>query len=41
MIDRVPDEGRYDRFETIKLKAWSKGRVAIVGDSARTPCRRG
>ena len=34
MISRVPDEGRYDRFETIKLKAWSKGRVAIVGDSA-------
>ena len=34
MIARVPDEGRYDRFETIKLRAWSKGRVAIVGDSA-------
>ena len=34
MISRVPDEGRYDRFETIKLKAWSAGRVAIVGDSA-------
>ena len=34
MIARVPDEGRYDRFETVKLKAWSKGRVAIVGDSA-------
>ena len=34
MIARVPDEGRYDRFETIKLKAWSAGRVAIVGDSA-------
>ena len=34
MINRVPDEGRYDRFETVKLKAWSVGRVAIVGDSA-------
>ena len=34
MIERVPDEGRYDRFETIKLKAWSAGRVAVVGDSA-------
>ena len=34
MINRVPDEGRYDRFETVKLKAWSAGRVAIVGDSA-------
>ena len=34
MIDRVPEEGRYDRFETVKLKAWSAGRVAIVGDSA-------
>lgn len=34
MILRVPAEGRYDRFETLKLKAWSAGRVAIVGDSA-------
>ena len=34
MIGRVPEEGRYDRFETIRLKAWSAGRVAIVGDSA-------
>ena len=34
MIERVPDEGRYDRFETVRLKAWSAGRVAVVGDSA-------
>ncbi len=34
MILRAPDEGRYDRFETIKLNAWHAGRVAIVGDSA-------
>ena len=31
MIDRVPDDGRYDRFETVKLKAWSAGRVASRG----------
>jgi 2-polyprenyl-6-methoxyphenol hydroxylase-like FAD-dependent oxidoreductase len=36
MISRVPDEGRYDRFETTKLKTWSAGRVAIVGDSAHS-----
>lgn len=36
MIARVPAEGRYDRFETTKLKRWSAGRVAIVGDSAHS-----
>jgi 2-polyprenyl-6-methoxyphenol hydroxylase-like FAD-dependent oxidoreductase len=27
-------EGRYDRFEYTRLKRWSSGRVAIIGDAA-------
>lgn len=34
LIDRIGDEGRYDRFELIKLKNWSAGRVAMIGDAA-------
>jgi 2-polyprenyl-6-methoxyphenol hydroxylase-like FAD-dependent oxidoreductase len=34
LIDRIGDQGRYDRFDLIKLKCWSAGRVAIVGDAA-------
>jgi 2-polyprenyl-6-methoxyphenol hydroxylase-like FAD-dependent oxidoreductase len=34
LIDRIGEQGRYDRFELIKLKRWSSGRVAIVGDAA-------
>jgi 2-polyprenyl-6-methoxyphenol hydroxylase-like FAD-dependent oxidoreductase len=34
LIDRIGDQGRYDRFDLIKLKRWSTGRVAIVGDAA-------
>jgi 2-polyprenyl-6-methoxyphenol hydroxylase-like FAD-dependent oxidoreductase len=34
LIDRIGDQGRYDRFELIRLKRWSAGRVAIVGDAA-------
>lgn len=34
LIDRVGEQGRYDRFEMIKLKSWSAGRVAMMGDSA-------
>lgn len=26
--------GRYDRYETTMLNAWSKGRVALIGDAA-------
>jgi 2-polyprenyl-6-methoxyphenol hydroxylase-like FAD-dependent oxidoreductase len=33
LIDRIDEQGRYDRFEMIKLKRWSAGRVAIVGDA--------
>lgn len=34
LIDRLGGEGRYDRFDLIKLKRWSAGRVAIIGDAA-------
>lgn len=38
LIARIPDRngdgGRYDRFELIKLKHWSSGHVAVVGDAA-------
>jgi len=34
LIDRIGDQGRYDRFEMIKLARWSQGHVAIVGDAA-------
>jgi 2-polyprenyl-6-methoxyphenol hydroxylase-like FAD-dependent oxidoreductase len=34
LIQRIGGEGRYDRFEYIKLRRWSAGRVAILGDAA-------
>ena len=34
LIDRIGDEGRYDRFDLIKLSRWSAGQVAIIGDAA-------
>jgi 2-polyprenyl-6-methoxyphenol hydroxylase-like FAD-dependent oxidoreductase len=34
LIDRIGDEVRYDRFEYIRLKRWSAGRVAVIGDAA-------
>ena len=34
IIDCIPDDGRGDWFESIRLKSWSCGRVAIVGDAA-------
>ena len=34
LIDRFADQGRYDRFELIKLRRWSAGRVAVIGDAA-------
>jgi len=34
LIDRLGVEGRYDRFELIRLKRWSVGRVAVLGDAA-------
>jgi 2-polyprenyl-6-methoxyphenol hydroxylase-like FAD-dependent oxidoreductase len=34
LIDRIGSKARYDRFELIRLKRWSAGCVAIVGDAA-------
>ncbi|HZE53094.1 MAG TPA: NAD(P)/FAD-dependent oxidoreductase [Bradyrhizobium sp.] len=34
LLLRVGLEGRYDRFEYIRLKRWSAGRVAVLGDAA-------
>jgi 2-polyprenyl-6-methoxyphenol hydroxylase-like FAD-dependent oxidoreductase len=34
LIERFGADGRYDRFELIKLKRWSSGRVAVIGDAA-------
>ncbi len=34
LIGRIGDQGRYDRFEMIRLRRWSEGRVAIIGDAA-------
>jgi 2-polyprenyl-6-methoxyphenol hydroxylase-like FAD-dependent oxidoreductase len=34
LIARIGDDGRYDRFEYIRLKRWSAGRVAVIGDAA-------
>jgi 2-polyprenyl-6-methoxyphenol hydroxylase-like FAD-dependent oxidoreductase len=34
LIDRIEEQGRYDRFELVKLRRWSAGRAAIIGDAA-------
>jgi 2-polyprenyl-6-methoxyphenol hydroxylase-like FAD-dependent oxidoreductase len=36
LIERLggDSEGRYDRFEYIRLKRWSAGHVAVIGDAA-------
>lgn len=34
LVARFGDAGRWDAFEIVKLKQWSKGRVAILGDAA-------
>jgi 2-polyprenyl-6-methoxyphenol hydroxylase-like FAD-dependent oxidoreductase len=34
LIERIGEQGRYDRFELIRLRRWSAGRVAIIGDAA-------
>jgi 2-polyprenyl-6-methoxyphenol hydroxylase-like FAD-dependent oxidoreductase len=34
LIDRIGTEGRYDPFELIRLKRWSAGKVAVIGDAA-------
>jgi 2-polyprenyl-6-methoxyphenol hydroxylase-like FAD-dependent oxidoreductase len=34
LIGRIHAAGRYDRFELIRLKRWSAGKVAVIGDAA-------
>ncbi|SPU54362.1 FAD-dependent oxidoreductase [Bordetella trematum] len=34
LIERVGAEGRWDEFEMIRLRRWSSGRVAVMGDAA-------
>ena len=34
LFTRIGDRGRWDPFVVIRLKRWSKGRVAIIGDAA-------
>lgn len=34
LLDRIPSNGKSDWFEVIRLKSWSSGRVALIGDSA-------
>jgi len=34
MFERIGDAGRYDRFEYLRLKKWSTGRLAFLGDAA-------
>jgi 2-polyprenyl-6-methoxyphenol hydroxylase-like FAD-dependent oxidoreductase len=34
LLERMPDSGRSDIFETIYAKRWFRGRTALVGDAA-------
>jgi 2-polyprenyl-6-methoxyphenol hydroxylase-like FAD-dependent oxidoreductase len=34
LVARFGDAGRWDAFEVTKLKQWSKGRAAVLGDAA-------
>jgi len=34
LVRRLGDAGRWDTFELLKLRRWSEGRVAILGDAA-------
>ena len=34
IIEKVQMHGRYDLYQTTRLDTWSRGRVALVGDSA-------
>jgi len=34
LIARIGTQGRWDRFEVIRLARWSAGRVAVLGDAA-------
>jgi len=34
LFERMGSEGHWGRFEVVRLKRWTKGRVAILGDAA-------
>ena len=34
LIARIGEESRYDRFEYVRLRRWSSGKVAVIGDAA-------
>ena len=34
VIERVGDQGHWDAFQYIRLRKWSKGYVAVIGDAA-------
>lgn len=34
VIDRIGEEGRWDRGMTVRCRAWSEGKVVLVGDAA-------
>lgn len=34
LIGRLDGEARWDRFQVIRMRRWSRGRVAIIGDAA-------
>jgi 2-polyprenyl-6-methoxyphenol hydroxylase-like FAD-dependent oxidoreductase len=34
IMERIPPDGKGDWFETVRLKSWTSGRVALIGDSA-------
>ncbi|MEW6631748.1 MAG: NAD(P)/FAD-dependent oxidoreductase [Pseudomonadota bacterium] len=38
VISQIGTQGRRDTYETSRLSAWSKGRVACVGDAAHAMC---
>ena len=34
IVERIPEDGKSDWLELVRVHAWSKGRVALVGDAA-------
>jgi 2-polyprenyl-6-methoxyphenol hydroxylase-like FAD-dependent oxidoreductase len=34
IVERLPEDGRGDQFQMVKLRQWSRGRVAVLGDAA-------
>lgn len=34
LFERIGNEGRWDRFEEIKMRRWWRGKAAVIGDAA-------